>query len=63
MNTAKFKMGQRVYSVLNAEARGIVTGLLYRPTTVLYLVTWSDMREMEHSDIELSEEPVRDFAD
>lgn len=60
----KFKMGQRVYHVLSGEdGVGIVTGILYRPTWLLYFVTWKDRNEQTAFEIELSEQPVRDFAD
>jgi len=62
----KFQLGQRVYSVLDAEERGMVTGILLRPGgEARYMVTWSGdiSSETQHSGNELSEEPVKDFAD
>lgn len=60
----KFQMGQRVYHVLGGrDGVGIVTGLQVRPEQISYLVTWADRDETSCFAIELSEEPVKDFAD
>lgn len=60
----KFKLGQRVYFVLGGDdSVGIVTGIIYPPSSFVYLVTWANKHESDHSDIELASEPVRDFAD
>ena len=60
----RFKLGQRVYHVMGGEdARGIVTGITAREKWFTYLVTFPDREEKPCYEMELSEEPVRDFAD
>ena len=50
----KFSLGQIVYSVINPELTGQVTGILFRHNGISYLVTWStDLNEKYHHDIEL----------
>ena len=51
-----FSLGQIVYHRIVANEAGIITGLLIRPTGITYGVTWSDMEEVFHYDIELSSE-------
>lgn len=55
-DTVKFSIGQRVYHLCAKENVGIVTGILFRPHGVIYLVTWSDVTERYHFEIELSAE-------
>lgn len=55
MDSIKFSMKQKVYSVLDNEACGIVTGIIFRPSGALYYVSWSDFVERVHYECELSE--------
>ena len=58
-----FALNQRVYFVLDSEARGIVTGIIFRAHGgVLYEVTWEDKADRAHTEQELSAEPVYDTA-
>lgn len=61
---AKFDLGDVVYhrAPIDRE-RGIVTGLLVRPTGVLYYVTWANKTECSHFEIELTSEYRQDFGE
>lgn len=60
----KFQLGHRVYAILGGDQDiGIVTGITQRPTGFIYLVTWQNHTETPAYDIELSEEPVRNYVD
>jgi hypothetical protein len=55
-DSVKFKLGQTVYFVAG-EQRGILTGIVFRPSHVMYLVTWgNDLSERWHNECELSAE-------
>jgi len=57
MDLVKFQLGETVYLVLSTEKPGMVTGILFRPNGVSYLVTWADgIEEKYHFDIELTRE-------
>jgi hypothetical protein len=57
----RFHLGQVVYSALDDEDRGLVTGILFRPAGHVYYVTWgATKQENLHYDFELKAE--RDFA-
>ncbi len=57
-----YVIGDVVYHRLADERRrGIVTGILVRPTGQSYLVTWPDQGETAHYAFELSTEFVPDF--
>lgn len=52
----KFKIGQSVYLKTDEDQKlRIVTGLLIRPNTVLYRVSFR-VEETDHYDFELTEE-------
>lgn len=51
--------GDIVYHKTTSEHKGIVTGLLMRPSSTLYAVTWDDLEEKFHSACELTTE--KDF--
>lgn len=56
-DSVKFHLGQIIYSVLNVEFTGQITGILFRSNGPSYLVTWSnDLNEKYHSECELSSE-------
>lgn len=57
-DTVAFHLGDRVFSQLNSEWRGMVTGLQFRPTGINYLVTWQDGCERGHYECELSADKV-----
>jgi hypothetical protein len=58
-----YDLGSMVYHVLVAERRpGMVTGVMIRPGSVTYLVTWPDLGETQHYCIELRSEYVPDYA-
>jgi hypothetical protein len=50
----EYQLGQIVYLKVG-DMKGIVTGILTRPGTVLYFVGWSDGGEGCHYEMELSE--------
>lgn len=58
-----FHLGQTVYHRLAGEDRepGIVTGIMIRPGSVSYLVTWPNRVEQSHYAMELSTEFVQEY--
>jgi hypothetical protein len=57
-----FQIGQIVYHKVSLSDegrpdRGIVTGVLVRPTSIMFYVTWTSHRETLHYDLELLPEP------
>lgn len=63
-DVVRFENHQRVFHVLDSEARGIVTGIIIRKTCVEYFVTWADMVERHHEDAELTgEKPTPDLPE
>lgn len=60
LTTPAFDLGATVYQRAAPEGDGgMVTGLLYRPGTVLYLVTWGVAyceQETQHWECELTTE-------
>jgi hypothetical protein len=65
MGTASpvFQIGEAVWSAIQPDCRGMITGMLIRHTYILYYVTWAeDLKEMQHEAIELSREPLSQFA-
>lgn len=52
----KFPIGTKVYHTLDAEGRGMVTGILLRPGSHIYYVTWADRQETPHYEDELTTE-------
>ena len=58
-DAVKFHIGQKVFSTLNAERVGIISGIVFRATGVTYCVTWDNtLTELSHFDFELSEEKL-----
>lgn len=53
-DTLRFALGQRVWFALNDENEGMITGILFRPNGVIYMVVWQDMDETEHYEFELT---------
>lgn len=51
-----YDIGDIVYHRLQPEAKGMVTGILFRPGRHFYLVTWDSLDEKEAYDVELSDE-------
>lgn len=54
MDAVKFKIGQKIYSPLDSSKCGIITGIVFRPNTIRYMVMWSDEGEVEVWEIELT---------
>lgn len=55
MDTVKFQLGQKVYKRLDSEQAGFVTGIMFRPGSVSYLVTFSNSEEVTLYDFELND--------
>lgn len=55
--TVKFKLGDIVYRKVDPEDKGMITGIIFRPTGVLYGVSWKDGEETTCYDIELTTHP------
>lgn len=56
MAKLSFQLGQEIYHRANPEERrGIITGIIFRPTGATYLVTWDDMEERYHFECELTD--------
>jgi hypothetical protein len=54
-DVVKFKLGQIVYSPIDRNARGLVTGIIYRSGCVEYFVAWAaGATDSVCQDIELS---------
>lgn len=57
MDTVKFKHGDKVWHVTDAEQEnpGVITGILFRQSYVKYWVTWREggFDEKDHDDFEL----------
>lgn len=54
MDSVKFNLGEIVYLKIKPEEAGMITGLLFRPHSVSYYVTWGNANETTHYDIELT---------
>ena len=59
MDSIKFSIGEIVYFRLSGDP-GLVTGILFRPTAVIYYVSTESGSERTAYDIELSAE--RNFS-
>ncbi len=55
-DTVKFRIGQKVYSVLDADKVGIITAILYRPSDILYCVAGPDGADIYRHEFEITEE-------
>lgn len=58
MDATQFVLGQIIYYKTDPERTGIVTGIVYRPDSVVYMVTWDDMDEATHWACELSNQKL-----
>lgn len=56
MDTVKFQIGEEVYLKVCSDTAAMVTGILFRPSGVIYKVTWPSAAETDHYDIELTKE-------
>lgn len=56
MDAVKFQLGDTVYRRVDEDERGMVTGILFRPTGTVYFVTFGGGREDSCYDIELTAE-------
>lgn len=54
----KFHIEEQVHLVMNIERTGIVTGINFRPGSVIYMVAWDDFVERAHYDFEITNERV-----
>lgn len=52
----KFKLGEVVHLVVDDECIGMITGIVYRPNGISYMVTWRDAGEATHFTCELTTE-------
>lgn len=53
----KYHIGQFVFSAIDGESRGLITGITFRPHGHVYLVVWgAESAEREHYEFELQEE-------
>lgn len=55
-DSVSFQLGEIVYFRVDDEKKGIVTGIVYRPDGVAYMVTWNDGNEQTHFACELTQE-------
>jgi hypothetical protein len=55
-DTVKFTLEEIVYLKIDEDAKGIVTGIIYRPTGTMYMVTWGMGNEQHHYACELTTE-------
>ena len=51
-----YQIGQTIYHRADGESRGIITGITIRPGHFIYYVVWGDREEMQHYEMELSDE-------
>lgn len=56
-----FKIGETVYFPANSDKKDIVSGVLFRANGIQYAVTWCDLTERWHSEVEISRE--KSYAD
>jgi len=64
IDAVKFDLGQIVYRKIIPDAEGMVTGIMFRPTGVVYYCTFSNEEdEVACYDIELTTEKNYSYAD
>jgi len=64
IDAVKFDLGQIVYRKIIPDVAGIITGITFRPTGVVYLCTFADQSdEIACYDIELTIEKNYSYAD
>lgn len=56
LDTVKFQFEDVVYRKVEPSVAGMVTGILFRPHGVVYLVAWATGGEDERYDIELTKD-------
>ena len=56
MDSVKFNHGDVVYLKVKPDEAGMVTGILFRPQSICYYVTWGNSSETTHYDVELTKE-------
>jgi hypothetical protein len=54
MDTVKYNLGDIVYLKVKSEDAGMVTGILFRPRCVRYIIAWGSRDDTTHYDIELT---------
>lgn len=52
----EYELGEIVNYRVDDEQTGVVTGILYRPDGVAYMVTWDDKNEQAHFACELTKQ-------
>jgi hypothetical protein len=57
----EYELGEIVHYKVDDEQVGVITGIIYRPDGVAYMVTWEDKDERTHFACELIRE--RSFSD
>ena len=60
VDTVEYQFDEIVYLRVNEDKKCMVTGFIFRPGCVLYIISWSDLGEKEHYASELTRE--RSFA-
>ncbi len=55
-DTVKFALEEIVYLRIDEDAKGIITGILYTPIGVMYMVTWGIGNEQRHYASEITNE-------
>lgn len=56
LSRPRFNLGQIAHLKVNREEQAMVTGITYRPGSIIYHLTWSDASETSHYEIELTTE-------
>jgi hypothetical protein len=56
MDSVKFELEEIVFLRIDEESKGIVTGIIFRPTGIMYMVTWGISNEQHHYEGELTRE-------
>jgi hypothetical protein len=52
-DSVKFQIGDIVEFVPDRERKGLVNGISFKPTGVIYDVIWDDMTEQSHYEMEI----------
>lgn len=53
-DSVKFDLEEIVYLRTDDEAKGMVTGIIYRPNGTMYIVAWGTENEQHHYACELT---------
>ena len=56
----KFKMGDKVISKINPSKSGIITGIFQRPSAGSFSVSWDDLTERSHFEMEIVAMPTEE---